>query len=75
MTEMVERVAKAIDGTPRRGDNWNAIARAQARAAIEAMREPSEGMLAAYMARYPMAEIPSGQVAMDWQAMITEALK
>lgn len=50
MSEMVERVAKAIvevNGNTE-GLTFSELSRAMARAAIESMREPSEAMLAAF---------------------------
>jgi hypothetical protein len=65
MSEMVERVARAIQDRARiydcdPGDPIEAWAIESARAAIEAMREPTGPMVD----HYP-----------DWQAMIDEALK
>lgn len=68
MNEMIERVAKAIGKTVYETDRggltgWDA--NAVARAAIEAMREPTEAML----------EAASGSIARwAWPAMIDAAL-
>lgn len=73
MSEMVERVARIIANS-RREEFGGAVAivewdRSLARAAIEAMREPSKEMLMA-------AGLNGGQtVKGKWNAMITEALK
>jgi hypothetical protein len=64
MSEMVDRVAKAIDG------RWNQGAMTSkelARVAIAAMREPTEEMLAA-------AYDPSDPLIDTWQAMIDTAI-
>ncbi len=77
MTEtMIERVARAINAEAEGPDGrgWNdedlrtkANCRAEARAAIEAMREPTEEMLRSVLLSREIA----GQV---WQAMIDAAL-
>jgi len=75
MTEMIERVARAIHSAEveDEGDPWNDLGdyvqgeyRTLARAAIAAMREPTEAMLGPPW-NYGRLEI--------WQAMIDEALK
>lgn len=72
MSEMVERVAAAIeranDSAPSFGMKVSDIIKLMARAAIEAMREPTKDMLAA-------VKMPDQQLVEDWQAMIDEALK
>ena len=81
MNEMIERVARGLAGllsfAP--GDEYeNAHWRdyvPEAKAAINAMMEPTEVMIDAYMAQYPLAEITRGQVASDFQAMIRAALE
>lgn len=79
MSEMVERVARAIYF---RGDDqgdtawhhcqlWHRdVAREQARAAIEAMREPTEAMVKAAYGRER-----TGTERGNWRAMIDAALK
>ena len=72
MTEsMVERVARAISGAP----YPSKASYRKARAAIEAMREPTEGMTVAGCSGPPMQ--PFGQVtsAAVWQAMIDHTLE
>ena len=70
MSEMIERVAKAIEDADANGFSklpyW-----ACARAAIEAMREPTEAMADA-----GTTETNSEEDAIEcWNAMIAEALK
>ena len=88
MTGMIERVARAIgaaQGTTWTDDFVTyanppgdpvgpvAICRAAARAAIEAMREPTEGMVNAAWPDYPVfGETP--QPIDAWPRMITAAL-
>lgn len=72
---MIERVARALSAT--QGMYWTEHLRA-ARAAIEAMREPTDRMLDAGVAANTV-ELPSGGqiiVAVDpaWDAMIDAAL-
>lgn len=69
MSEMVERVAQAICGDDNPA-NILTIHRIRARAAIEAMREPTEAMVYADTVK----EWPSDACA-AWKAMIDEALK
>jgi hypothetical protein len=77
--EMVERVARALaDGAhcPSQcstycGDKTACVARAAARAAIGAMREPTEAMVAAGDPHTSDFGTPDGV----WRAMITAALK
>jgi hypothetical protein len=74
MSEMVERVARAI--AKRQGEimlgadpaTQTADPRALARAAIAAMREPTEAMKA-------VTSENTWHAVQDWQAMIDEALK
>lgn len=67
MTDMVERVAKAlVEAWPSWGTWDDEVARDGARAAIAAMREPTEAML----------NTPEWlSIRHRWQAMIDEALK
>lgn len=79
MSEMVERVAQAICGDDNPA-NILAVHRSRARAAIEALREPTEEMLSA-------AESPAelfgqrfkwlseDEARTVWNAMIDQALK
>jgi molecular chaperone DnaK (HSP70) len=82
MSEMIERVARALAENERGADLWDEISndsdidyigknefRDLARAAIEAMREPTEGMVEAANLH------ESNGVYADWQAMIDEALR
>ncbi|XKM40289.1 hypothetical protein A4U53_030625 [Rhizobium ruizarguesonis] len=84
MTSMVERVARvayekmgfAYDGRTimangRPYGNW-ATALGIARAAIEAIREPTEAMV---LANSDAGGPDDQQTIADWQAMINEALK
>jgi hypothetical protein len=88
MSEMVERVASAIErannGTPSIGMKFSDILRLMAVAAIEEMREPTEEMCVA--ANIIEADcLERGQIAaigryddpnrVAWQTMIDEALK
>ena len=70
---MVERVARAVDPEAMASDNPNlrAIALTKARAAIEAMREPTEAMLAA------VHDEPAAQRAAlwQWQIMVQAAME
>jgi hypothetical protein len=88
MDDMRERIAKAISpgamlGKPGDVSDINkaeylrlqAEARRKADAVLAVMREPTDAMVAAYLARYPLAEIPYGQVVEDYQAMIDTALE
>lgn len=78
MTGMVERVARAIAGVPdgHLDERWLR----KARAAIEAMREPTTGMCAAG-GDMIWARINNDQngctshAILSWRAMIDEALK
>lgn len=68
MSEMIERVAKAIakvEASPVRPWHFH-----QAKAAIEEMREPAEAMLAAME---PWARVP-GHHKLVWTAGVDEAL-
>jgi hypothetical protein len=89
MSEIVERVARAIYLVPVGGredpyaQRWDELRekhqdafRAIARAAIEAMREPTEAMMAGVDCAGEKAEWLSGKAwKVGWQAMIDEALK
>ena len=85
MSEMVERVAKAIlDHVPQGYGMYQNEAEEYARAAIAAMREPtgemkdagadSYGVPAPAIGSLPLSVI-NGQPTKAWQAMIDEALK
>lgn len=79
MSEMVERVALAISGSDDPA-NVLEIHRVRARAAIEAMRKPTEAMkgagFLAVSVRHPDGcNMPRGTEAEAWSAMIDEALK
>lgn len=76
MIEMVERVAEAIaiSGNGGTWDDWynedqREFHRKRARAAIEAMREPTESMVEAGW------NAPGDQPQTHWEAMIDAALK
>ena len=80
MNEMIERVARAIESTgPREAvaaiePSWLAFV-PQARAAIEAMREPNEQML---KVAWNYAGHPDKEFVLDggmWREMIDAALK
>jgi len=87
MTDMIERVARAmfereLDNGPweQRTETQEAIYMADARAAIKAMREPTQEMRLAAVAEWcrpdPLPEHGSTLVFNAiWQAMIDEALK
>lgn len=73
MSEIVERVARAIEAVDRSlwvGENRKAYFESAARAAIEAMRGPTEAMLDA-----ATPDMSNGEKLWIWQAMIDEALK
>lgn len=76
MSEMVERVARAISPNweyMSRNDRRNAVI--TARVAIEAMREPTEAMIKGAGWLYPMYDDPHDRHEDVWSAMIDEALK
>ena len=78
MTDMIERVARAIVGVTDQewedeNEAWREFYRAIARAAIAAMREPSETMVDAAWASWEDPEGSKGFVG-AWQAMIDIAL-
>lgn len=71
MGEMLDRVAAALEPKCRafgQGDMPMSVAREFARAAIEAMREPTPQMLATF------ADGDDPAYAEDWRAMIDAAL-
>lgn len=80
MSEMVERVARAICGDPNDdGRNVLEVHRQRARLAIAAMREPTEAMVEAGV-RLGCPEGGGGDITASeatdtWQKMIDEALK
>lgn len=69
LSEMVERVARAIHGVSDESDGvaYGALVREMARAAIEALREPTKSMIEAGTNKRAANEM--------WNAMINEALK
>jgi hypothetical protein len=80
MSDMVERVAIAIHGAI--GDigifesfdeAYKSSKRSAARAAIEAMREPTDGMVSFMLADY--RAVYANDARDNWRAMIDEALK
>jgi len=84
MSEMIERVAKAIEAAsqPPGQKDYKILMENAARAAIEAMREPTDSMIVEAMTTaYPtVAEaggvLEQGRAAarLEWQAMIDAAL-
>ena len=78
MSEMVERVAQAICGDDNPA-NILTIHRIRARAAIEAMREPTGLMKDAGAESFEFGSDDcaslNGQPSKAWRAMIDEALK
>lgn len=79
MSEMIERVAKAIFADRYPGEDWKDYQKrdycGHARAAIEAMREPTEAMMAAVDCAGVKAEWLSGKAwAAGYRAMIDAAL-
>lgn len=72
----IEDVARAIidvgDPVSRDLDEW---ARDCARAAIKAMRVPTDAMIVAGQEKYFLSERDPGDVEADWEAMITAALE
>ena len=84
MTDMIERVAKAIfDEGNNPSDDLESdkdITLRFARAAIEAMREPTDAVMEAGCASNPPGGYHAGTTLRDiigaeWRAMIDEALK
>ena len=73
-TDMIERVARAI-ARPEDWDelkpHWHEVFREQARAAIEAMREPTKRMVDAGRDEDTL----TGAIASVWAVMIDAALK
>lgn len=79
MSQMIERAAQAICGDDN-PDNILAIHRDRARAAIEAMREPTKKMLSAggfyhIIGAGSVSESDMEIAKREWQAMIDEALR
>jgi len=80
MSEMVERVARALRALPVRdyaqvgGELDELRLREAARAAIEAMREPTEGMVKAGENTVCIHGDPQCGAAYAWAAMIDAAL-
>jgi len=80
MSEMIERVAQAICGDDN-PDNVLTIHRLNARKAMEAMREPTQAMIAAAMAPYLYGNDEKMNAAFRstikeyWRAMIDEGLR
>jgi hypothetical protein len=72
MSEMVERVAKAMALADGGNAYWKPYMR-EARAAIEAMREPTDNMK--FVASNTSLGFSPGDVADGWRLMIDEALK
>lgn len=79
MSDMIERVARAIHSCEAWSSFWSMDdARVLARAAIEAMREPTEGMLAAPLHEADGCDAQyqtDADFAAAWAAMIEAALK
>jgi hypothetical protein len=75
---MIEQVARALCVAEGADPNWPRYmveARQRARAAIVAMREPTEGMIyAAYEQGPPSAPGERAGVEREWRAMINAAL-
>lgn len=79
MSEMVERVARAICGEPRGCDypqcrcspSWIVGIDRRSRAALTAMREPTEAMLKAFYGDMPV----ESRLGDDWRDMIDAALE
>lgn len=74
MSEMIERVAKAILEEQRKNRSGFPDNRDLARAAIEAMREPTKAMLDASYRRNDDNDSEEATLA-NYQDMIDEALK
>lgn len=82
MTEMIERVARAIFAAKSQTHTtweqcdwgYRTMKMKEARAAIEALREPTEGMVKAADRRNDDNDDEEATLA-NWQAMIDEALK
>ena len=68
MSEMVERVAKALAGLSDMDSEWQLFSD-QARAAIEAMREPTKAMVEVGDIELPVSSY------VVWQDMIDAALQ
>ena len=70
MSEMVERVARAVQPIADPGGHWTTCEDI-ARAAIEAMREPTEGMI---QAGWTTNGYRGDMTKAEWSAMIDAAL-
>ena len=70
MTDMIERVAQAL----RNAESYDASFADLARAAIEAMREPTSNQLDAGYAAISERQCDD-DLAFGWRAMIDEALR
>ena len=80
MTTMIERVARAIRDETATNRSISPDTRDLARAAIEAMRTPTDGMIEAGESGYQEFHKPTGtyldpQPASVWSMMIDAALK
>ncbi len=81
MTEMIERVAKAIylefENRPDYAQLQmnGVIAEELARAAIEAMREPTEAMLEAAFKTHNAQHLTAASYKKPWQAVIDKLLE
>ncbi len=71
MSEMVERIAVALLANDDEVGSFNA--RVLAKAAIEAMREPTKAMIYAVVDAYDKNQ--QRMIIDDWQTMIDAALK
>lgn len=76
---MVERVAQSIAerrgiAPEQRSDGMMAVFRMDARAAVEAMRDPTRGMIAAADDEDSDKYVARGRAISSWQAMIDAAL-
>ena len=79
MSEMIERVDKAIRKETERYARLippkPPLGKLQARAAIEAMREPTEEMVDKAEGAWPKSDHKRGNLRIEHRAMIDEALK
>jgi hypothetical protein len=72
--DMIERAARALaEMDTERDIGWRYYV-PEARAVLEAIREPSEAMIDAHIAAKDMHDDRDGQAYVDWQAMIDTAL-